>query len=514
MKRFWAVLLALIFVLSLGLAGCGETPQTPVTPPNVENGDGDGDGSDEDPPAPPEEEPMTFADFLETKKAAGKTFFTEHIRPAVTQAVVLAETVNFVAEEDDTELEQICYAYIYKTEGTARKYDVVNLTLPTPVSFDDIASGKAGDVTPSVQTVLSFGFDAKEDVERSDLKDALYNRIGKMSSKVDANARTFLGNITTKFSFGNTVYTYNVLSVKDNKINTSTIHLLAQDLDDTQLIERLNDDNKFKEIIFAAAGSNNETKSYTLTGENVFTSDYTAEFEKTHDPELEPDPTQKVGTIENLLTNYADEVNQGLKGAYEYMVNKIFPKHFAGFDKTKISETQWDFVVNENRDVSKINYFGKYDNRIIFIISISVDTPIQIDNLTNQNVAEIFGETLAENAATYNVEIIFNYDDESLIKYPGLAEAVYAAEGFTEEGAEFYISSQWGGSLNATLGHYRNTDILRVTATGVQNITVKISDDAALIENVRNGKYQASKINFYPLGGHSIAARDYAREEE
>ena len=504
-----AVALGVVAGAVFGFAGCGQqvnpgpepTPPTPVDPnPPVVN------------PLPedPAFKNVDFDEFLTSYKEEGVEFFNEFVKPEITEGKgdVLSETINFNSS-DDYSLDRISYAYIHKTGDTARKFDVVNVRLSAPIKFDDILNEdvEQNDVVPVIQNTLSFEFDAKEDVNRSDLKDALYYRIGKMSSKVDANARTFLGNTTTKNSFGNTVYTYNVLSVKDNKINTSSIDLLAQDLDDAQLIEKLNDDNKFKEIIFAAAGSN-ETKSYTLQGENIFTSEYKAEFQKENPGPVDPSTDKKIESVQDLVTKYPTELNQGLQGAYDHIVEKIFPIRVNNFDKNKLSETKWNLQEDANGAISKINYYGKYDNRVFFVASVNLNNPINLKDFTEKNVVTKLQEAI-KNDATYKdkFDVQFNYSTSSAEQYKGLAEAVYTKAGLYEKNATYFISSQWGSSEDGTLGSYRNTNILQVTATGIKTVTVKISDNGDLVTNVTNGNCTISSPTSYEFGEYTIDAQ-------
>ena len=73
---------------------------------------------------------------------------------------------------------------------------------------------------------------------------------------------------------------------------------------------------------------------------------------------------------------------------------------------------------------------------------------------------------------------------------------MFEAEGLNEEGAEYY------------------TKMLQVTQNGVKQISVRIREYENLVDNVKNGKYTPSNKRSYPLGGHSIAARDYAQDGE
>ncbi len=502
-----AVALGVVAGAVFGFAGCGQqvnpgpepTPPTPVDPnPPVVN------------PLPedPAFKNVDFDEFLTSYKEEGVEFFNEFVKPEITEGKgdVLSETINFNSS-DDYSLDRISYAYIHKTGDTARKFDVVNVRLSAPIKFDDILNEdvEQNDVIPVIQNTLSFEFDAKEDVNRSDLKDALYYRIGKMSSKVDANARTFLGNTTTKNSFGNTVYTYNVLSVKDNKINTSSIDLLAQDLDDAQLIEKLNDDNKFKEIIFAAAGSN-ETKSYTLQGENIFTSEYKAEFQKENPGPVDPSTDKKIESVQDLVTKYPTELNQGLQGAYDHIVEKVLPNEMDGskFDASKLSETKWNLQEDANGAISKINYYGKYDNRIFFVTSVNLNSPLNIKDLTDKNIVSELQKAI--NGSTYNYEINFNYDEDAKTNYPGLAEAVFTAEGLNEENATYYISSVQPGL--SELGNTKTALILQVSNNGIKQMSIEVRDDVnGLINNVNSGYYKTNDKSSYDFGEYTIDAQ-------
>lgn len=141
------------------------------------------------------------------------------------------------------------------------------------------------------------------------------------------------------------------------------------------------------------------------------------------------------------------------------------------------------------------------------MVSISPNAPISINELTNLNIVENFGKATAATAATYDFEIRFNYNIESQTKYPGLAEAVFTAEGLNEDGAEYFCSSVLP-SLSE-MGSTYITSLLLVSNECIKQLGVEIVADGSLVENVGNGQYKASNKKSYSLGGHSIPASSY-----
>ena len=181
-----------------GFAGCGNTNTPTPTPPDI----------DPNPPIitpqPGDEEikNVDFSEFLSTPayKQEGINFFNEVIKPQITsgKGEVLAETINFDST-DESSLDNVSYAYVYKTGETSRKYDVVNVQF-SPIKFDDILNDKVNNnnVVPIIQTTLSFDFDAKENVNKSDLMDAVYSRMRHYSSSLDSDATTYFGDVSSR----------------------------------------------------------------------------------------------------------------------------------------------------------------------------------------------------------------------------------------------------------------------------------------------------------------------------
>ena len=337
--RFWfkkalkhiavgAVSLGMVAGALFGFAGCvksenpGPTiPPVDPNPPIITPNPDDQDDQDKD------IEDVVFDEFMTNHKEEGVAFFNEYLKPAITEGKgdILAESINFDAADNEEALEHISYAYIYKNGDTARKYDVVDVQLNKSITFNDILNDKvtANDVIPIIQTPMSFDFDAKENVEKSDLTKAIYGRMCKMSNKLDASAKTYFGNVTPGYDSGYDLLTYNILSESNGKLSVNTITFFDKNLDEAQFIESLNDDAKFDNIEYDKV----KTQSCTIQGVNIYKSEYKAEYEKEDvGPENPGHETEKnIENVEDLVTNYSTELNQGLQGAYDHITEKIFP---------------------------------------------------------------------------------------------------------------------------------------------------------------------------------------------
>lgn len=491
-----AVSLGVVAGAVFGFVGCAKTNTSNPTP------------QPEDPPIvkpiPGDEDTyknVDFGEFLENHKEEGVTFFNKFVKPSLTaEKDVLAESINFDATQDNFALDHVSYAYVYKNGDTARKYDVVDVQLSAPIKFDDILNNevKQSDVVSVAQTSLSFDFDAKVNVEKAALSDAIYGRMCKLSNTLDANANTYFGKVTPGSSFGYEISTYNILSESKNKLNVNTVTFFNKNLDENQFIESLKDDTKFNNIYYDAV----ETETTTLRGENIFKTEYKAEFGKENDEPTKPDKDKNIENAEDLVTNYSAELNQGLQGAYDNIVEQYLSR-LSNFNASKLSETKWNLDADANGSISKINYVGKFDNRVYFVISASLKTPINIKGLTNKNVVSEIQKAL--NGATYNFDVRFNYDKESMSQFPTLAKAVFEKEGLKEEGATYYISS-WEGAQDETLGRYQATKILQVSKSGVKQISIRIKEDGGLVNNVNAGKYTTSNKTSYNFGEYTINA--------
>lgn len=515
--RFWfkkalkhiavgAVSLGMVAGALFGFAGCvksenpGPTiPPVDPNPPIITPNPDDQDDQDKD------IEDVVFDEFMTNHKEEGVAFFNEYLKPAITEGKgdILAESINFDAADNEEALEHISYAYIYKNGDTARKYDVVDVQLNKSITFNDILNDKvtANDVIPIIQTPMSFDFDAKENVEKSDLTKAIYGRMCKMSNKLDASAKTYFGNVTPGYDSGYDLLTYNILSESNGKLSVNTITFFDKNLDEAQFIESLNDDAKFDNIEYDKV----KTQSCTIQGVNIYKSEYKAEYEKEDvGPENPGHETEKnIENVEDLVTNYSTELNQGLQGAYDHITEKIFPNKVNNFDETKITESKWNLNTNENGAISKLNYFGKYDDRVFFVASVDLEgSEININALNDKNIVSELQKAIK--GAAYNFDVQFNYNKEAMSQNPTLAEKVFEKEGLKEEGATYYITSVT--PTVSELGRVKTATILQVSSKGVKQMSIEVVSDGDLTTNVENGSYKASDKSSYDFGDYTFNA--------
>lgn len=507
-----AISLGVVAGAVFGFAGCGPTNTPTPTPP--------GPGPQPDPPIVKPDPPIDdtyknvdFSEFLEKYKTEGVEFFNDYVKSSITSGKgdILAESINFDTLQDEFALDHVSYAYIYKNGDTARKYDVVDVQFSAPIKFDDILNKEVDQnkVIPITQTALSFDFDAKEIVEKSELADALSQRMQKSDSGITANANKYLAAVEKgSISSGEPTLKYRILFEDNNKFFVDTIRVYDKEFDEAQLIENLLDDAKYNKMR-CGAGFGSETNLGKLQGENIFKSEYEAEFQKEGPGPVTPG--KEIKDMNDLVTNYSTELNQGLQGAYDHIVEKVLPNQMDGsrFSANKLSDTKWNLETDANGSISKVNYVGKYNtlgaDYIYFITSVTLNNPISLNELTDKNLVTELQKAINNDAVTYKYELNFNFNENSQPQYQALAEAVFEKEGLKEEGSTYYISSVTPSV--SELGNTKIASVLQVSNKGVKRISIEVKDDGNdLVENIRNGQYKASNKTSYDFGQYTLDA--------
>ncbi len=489
-----AVTLGIAVGTIFGFAGCGKT-NDPVNP-------GPGPGSTPEKPPIIVEDPtlnnVTFDEFINDYKEDGVTFFNRYVKPEITKnSTENYESLNFTANIDD-QLDHASYAYIEKTGDTSRKFNIVNVSFSNPIELEDIvkdadSNEKTLNVVPIIERTYSFDYDAKVNATKTELKNAVNS---KFSGYYSTDYEKGVSRIYKESTNEENIREMSTLQINsDNTVNVFTLRVKDDSGSDADMINCLNDAGLFEQN-----HRRHLNTSYQLNGDNIMTAPYKLEEYKEDGGHGSEDVYVK--DMADLLQNYSSEVQQGLQGVKEKLGQEI-KSHLIGFNASKIIDSKWDFVCDEDGNISKINYIINHPNsdKTIFIVSSATpSSPINIKDLNAKNIKDQIID--ATNDATYKYEYDFNFTQQNQTQYQDLAKAVFEKVGMADENAT-YLISDLSYTTDTELKEVQDVTFVQITKNGIKEVTARIKD-GDLLSNVQNNLYRKTGEKSYNLGGTTL----------
>ncbi len=205
-------------------------------------------------------------------------------------------------------------------------------------------------------------------------------------------------------------------------------------------------------------------------------------------PEVNP-PVQDL-TMDQILADYQDVVNENLETHYDNVLKKAFRASY-NENKDKVTSFQWDLgEANDNNEVqhAKLTFLWENGNdATLYVYNVDFNTPINVNNLKDSS-------TISNAAATYSQEYTFSYDNSIQGTRTELVNAILQnaiTDGFDYQNAEI-VFKDTGSSTNATLGTVENFAVILQTENGIRQISIGIqssNSDSGLIAKLENGKF-------------------------
>lgn len=447
---------------------------------------------------------ITFDEFIENHSDKAVRLLDGFIKDEIYgEKEVLSENWKINANEDD-ELSEVNVVYTYKDDETNRTTKYQKVVLNSPIDLDDIVDGNAviNKSEVSISTLYEFSFDAKENSKKRDVAEALYNAVEMQTEKLKLFNLVDYSNDYKEY----TLFKQNATVDGKASLTTETLRVRVADDSDEALINSLSNPSLvgYREntpTIFD--GANIKSTPYTL---EQFKDDPTIDPDKPNPPEKE----DKIGSIENLLENYSEEVEQALnENYYDEVVNKTIKNSIPRFDESKLSIGNWDFECDENNNITKVNLLSYYDTannmKTLFVSSITLKTPISLSEMTEENISELF-----ENSATnadYKVEYLLSYETDIQETRVELRNAIFDALGVEDTGATRFIVDQGGSIVDPKFGDARLFKVVEISNNKIEQYEISIASstsDEGLIRNLlQNGIYMYNN-NSYDLGGYTL----------
>lgn len=216
------------------------------------------------------------------------------------------------------------------------------------------------------------------------------------------------------------------------------------------------------------------------------------------DPTPEPTPETSI-TMEEFMTDH--------KGEATNFIN-VFIKPSVVGEKEVLSEN-WGLTANSEDELSALQLFYTYKqdetSRTIEVANVTLDTPIDLDNIVENKVTE------GDVSFSTERESVFTFDAKEIYKNLDLANALY---NITGDSSSVMVYSE----IETTRPGVRTFKIAEETQDHQLKIFNVVTDcgnsTAELIENLKYSyNYDIQLQNSYTLGENRISVQNYTQEE-
>ena len=493
-------------------------------------------------------DPMTFDELISNHSNAAKTFISTYVRPAVVGSkTVKSEAWSIAAAQDNSKVNQVSILYVYAVNEDKRAVELVNVTLPTPVSTDKIAEGEAeAQVAEAhINRTTVFEFSAQYNYNNQDIITALYANRGKTSDlkliaettpstdtrvaynylvihngAIDAYYVEVRKGDGSKESILNSLesgYTYNTTKIGSHSMKGTVVKTAAYSyegtsipadsvtLDETELTLYVNGNAKLTATVLPANAP--QTVSYTVKPAGVVSVDNEGNVTALTKGTAVITATTANGktatcnvTVIEPLTNA--EVLQFLNKKVLIEVGKKFAEsHFVPFNANNISNPSW-YITKESGKITSadvtFNYIDtttKFD--YVALYKIDFEAPITSPDIKNGEIGTTIFTKIYYNA--------FNRSIQSA--HADLTNAICDKLFGANANATRYIIDEGHDSIDPQLGDSKMFSVIEVTDTYLKQKSIKIasaSTDEGMVNNLSN----ASK--YYTYGeekSHAITGK-------
>lgn len=444
---------------------------------------------DNDPPV--EETSITFAEFIANHSDKAIAFVNDFVvENVVGSREVLSQSWNISANEND-ELDNVQLVYTYKTDETSRAVEFADVILSNPVDLDDIVDGTvtANDFTNIISRTDVFDFNAKTVSENQTIAQALYSR----AALSDYEGTMLYSEVETS---NDDTRGFEVLEQTNDSIDIHYIEVY--NTSDENLAYDLS--NRYNIV------SNDVSDSISLSGENIRTENYT--LESFSSSTTNPSDEKNVESIDELVTNYSDEVYTALDNYYLESIGKaIFTEYF--YNKYELIDATWDIGNSDN--ITEIKLLGKYAksdaSMTLALGTITLQDSINVKDINENNLNEIFEN--AANNATYKSTYTFQYNPQIQGTRDELVDAIFSACGIekTEGATRLFIDS--GTTVDTELASEAHIfKVVEITDTGIKEFSLNIkeaSNDTGYIKNLQNSSnFKIHDEKSYEVNGIKI----------
>lgn len=383
---------------------------------------------------------ITFEEFMNDHSEKALAFATVYVKSdLLNNKTPLSETWGFHANEED-ELDSVSLTYTYSTSATERAIEVANATFTNPIDLDKIVdeSFTTADTANTITRQLAFEFDAKESYNNSNLAAALCDMVGsedvtKYFSEVESQE-------SGERAFKIAEETADAINVYNIYVKGETNADIIANLENAEMVETLQ----------YATYPLGDKESVTINTESYIAEEFAPE------------------NIQEAVNEYSAEIKQALDENFlTTTAKKVFGNSFS---QDKLVDYYWD-IGNEDTisEVKLIATYNKYSDSTIFAIQkIKIKNPINVKNLTKENIANLFADAVAN--ATYSQDYFFSYNPNSQGTKNNLVNAIFEAYGMTlecPEGATRYFVDK-GINVNTTL----NSEVKEYTLVQIERDNV------------------------------------------
>lgn len=208
-------------------------------------------------------------------------------------------------------------------------------------------------------------------------------------------------------------------------------------------------------------------------------------------------------TIQDLIANYGDQINENLQPLYEGVLKKAFGRNYNP-QRYDILSYQWDLgevVDNKTNDLKcSFKYYDNLADGYCFkVYNLNFAEDLDISQFTQNNFP----------TTTISQAIEFVYNPEIQGTRADLINAIIehsVNDGFDYSNAEVLFTEKTS-STDADLGTIRRFTVVLTSESGVRQINFSVSnakEDESLIEKINNGEF---KVNDY------IQAADFSENQ-